>query len=329
MADIARLAGVSTSTVSRALNGSELVNAETRARINELARSLHYTINIGAKNLRRGENKTVAVVVPFDRNARQHLTDPFFLAMLGALADNLTERGYDMLLSRIDAEKLADAARLYHSGRAIGILLVGQWRHHTVLNDLARRGVPLVVWGARLPHQFYALVGGDNLAGGRMATAHLLDGGRRHVVFLGDQDLPEVAQRFEGYQLAHRDHGIKVDARYLVRADFTPGAGERGMVAFLKRKLRFDALFAASDLLAVSAINVMRREGIHVPHDVAVVGYDDVELASHVHPPLTTISQPLLEAANGMIDALDALLLGQVPMPRTIPARLVVRGTST
>ncbi len=179
MADIARLAGVSTSTVSRALNGSNLVNEETRVRVTELARSLNYQINIGAKNLRLGQNKTVAVVVPYATANRQHISDPFFISMLGSLADALTDLGYDMLLSRIDADHLDAAGNLFSSGRAIGVILIGQWQHHDQLNELARQRVPVVVWGAQLAQQLYCTVGSDNVEGGELATRHLLERGRK------------------------------------------------------------------------------------------------------------------------------------------------------
>lgn len=139
MADIARLAGVSTSTVSRALSQSPLVNQETRDRILDLARSLNYTVNIGAQNLRLQQNRTVAVVIPIEQATRQQLSDPFFLSMLGSLADALSEQGFDTLVSRVDAAQVDAAAAPFDGGRAIGVILIGQGRHHDQLNRMAAR----------------------------------------------------------------------------------------------------------------------------------------------------------------------------------------------
>lgn len=328
MADIARLAGVSTSTVSRALSGSPLVNQETRTRVIELARSLKYSINIGAQNLRLKQNRTVGVVVPYDAATRQHLSDPFFLGMLGSLADALTEQGFDMLISRVDAETLDAAAHSFDSGRVIGIILIGQWRHHEQLNQLAARQVPIVVWGAQLPQQLYCTVGGDNLAGGRLATEHLLAAGRRRIAFFGDARLPEVAQRQRGYAQALAAHGLEADPQLYVAGSFLPQVGAADVEELLGRDTPFDAIFACSDLLAMSAISALRVRGIAVPEQVAVVGYDDIELASYFHPPLTTVRQPIRAAGRALVASLLALVDGAAAPSQQLPTELVVRASA-
>lgn len=328
MADIARLAGVAVSTVSRALAGSTLVNEKTRARVAELAGSLNYSVNVGAQNLRLKQSNTIAVIVPFDASTGQSLSDPFFLSLIGSLADACTRLGYDMLLSRVDAEHLDRAGQPYLTGRAIGIVLIGQWHHHDQLNELAARRVPLVVWGAHLPQQLYCTVGSDNAEGGRLATEHLFAQGARRVAFLGDPTLPEIAQRYEGYLRAHQAHGIE-PAKALCRpVPFIRSAVEADMDALLTSGLALDGIFASSDLVAMTAIAALNRHGRRVPDDVAVVGYDDIALAVHYQPPLTTVRQPIDVAGQALIDALLAQIDGQRTPPVELPTQLVLRGTT-
>ena len=328
MADIARLAGVSVSTVSRALSDSDLVNPETRARVAELARSLNYSINVGAQNLRLKQNNTVAVIVPYEADTRQHLSDPFFLSLIGSLADALTERGLDMLLTRVDAGRLDQAAQVFHTGRAMGVVLVGQWHHHDQLNEMAVRGVPFVVWGAQLPQQLYCTVGGDNLAGGRLATAHLLAQGARRIVFLGDPELPEAALRQQGYLQAHAEAGLQADPRLLRPLPFVPERVAPELDALRRQQVAFDAVFAASDLLAMAAISALRSQGRQVPDDVRVVGYDDIALAEHFIPPLSTIAQPIGEAGRVLVELLLAQLAGERVGSRMLTTALVPRRSS-
>lgn len=325
MTDIARLAGVSTSTVSRALNDSELINQETRQRIQELARSLNYTINLSAKNLRLGDNRTIGVVIPYVKGSRQHVSDPFFLGMLGTLADALTDRGLDMLLSRVDSEHLNDLAELYDTGRASGIVVIGQWGHHDQLNELAMRKVPFVVWGAQLPRQLYCSVGSDNFSGGRLATEHLLDLGRRHIAFLGDIAFPETEQRYQGYLAAHQARGLKADPQLLVRTSFETEEVQTELGRLLKTKHPLDGLFAASDLIAMNAMGFLSSNGLEVPKQVSVVGYDDIEAASHCHPPLTTVRQSIELAGPEMIDCLLQIRQGQTVEPRVLATTLQLR----
>lgn len=328
MADIARIAGVSRATVSRALNGSKLLNPETRERIVDLARSMNYSINVAAKNLRLKQNRTIAVIVPFDPSTRQHLSDPFFLSLIGSIADALTARGLEMLLSRADVNELEVATQCVDAGRASGIVLIGQWHLHDHLNELARRAVPFVVWGARMIDQVYATVGGDNALGGELATAHLLQSGAKRVVFLGDTGLPEIAERFQGYRRAHERAGLKPISRLCRDTPFVQASIIADVEDLVNSGARFDAVFAASDLMAMTAISTLRRLGRRVPDDILVVGYDDIQLASFFHPSLSTVRQPIESAGEQLVESLLEQLAGRAPASRQLVTELVVRESS-
>jgi DNA-binding LacI/PurR family transcriptional regulator len=328
MEDIAQLAGVSRSTVSRALSHSPLVNAETRERIEKLARSLKYSINVGARNLRLQQNRTVAVVLPFDVKTHQSVSDPFFVSLMGSLADALTARGYDMLVSRIDAERLYLAGDLPASGRAIGVILVGQWHHHDQLNDLAALQLPIVVWGAHLPQQIYCTVGGDNITGGMLATEHLVAMGNRRIAFFGDIDLPEVGHRYAGYQQVLAKSNIAPAAELVCHTPFVEGSARDAVASLIRKKIRFDAIFASSDLLAMEAISALRRRGRRVPEDCAVVGYDDIVVSRYYHPSLTTIRQPVEAGGEALVESLLKLLDGKRVASQILPTKLIVRESS-
>lgn len=327
MADIARLAGVSTATVSRALSHSPRVNEETRTRILELASSLKYSINIGAQNLRLKQNRTIAVMIPVDADSHQHLSDPFLLTMLGSLADALTEQGFEMLFSRIRTDQLDAAAVPFDTGRVIGIIMVGQWGRHEQLNQLAARQVPIVVWGAQLPQQLYCCIGSDNVSGGMLATEHLIGLGRRRIAFFGDLALPEPQQRYRGYCAALAKHQLEVDPQLQVSVSFLPEGGEQAVHELARRGVAYDAVFACSDLLAMTAIDSLRAQGREVPAEVAVVGYDDVGQSAYFHPRLTTVRQPIAAAGQALVASLLSIIDGKPAASQQLPTELIVRAS--
>lgn len=328
MADIARMAGVSVSTVSRALAGSTLVNNATKEKIAALAKSMRYSVNVGAQNLRRGQNKTIAVVLPKSSNDQQPVSDPFFIALLGCIADTLTARGYDMLLTRIDEERIDEVETIVASGRALGVIVIGQWLHHYSLSTIARNGTPIAVWGAHLPGANYFSVGSDNRLGGKLATEHLIAQGRQRIMFLGDTRLPEVALRFEGYRDALIEAKQVVNPGLTAAVPFEATAARRALSDLINHTADFDGVVATSDVIGAIAIGLLNASGRRVPEDVAVVGYDDISLASHMHPSLSSVRQPLEVASVALLDGLLAAAQGHMNPPRVLETRLMVRESS-
>lgn len=327
MADVARLAGVSISTVSRALNASALVSPATRQRICDLAQSLRYSIDVGAQNLRLRQNRTVAVVLPLDSRTGRFMADAFAEGMLCALAAALHEKGYNMLLARVDAGQIDAVAQLHGTGQAIAVLMLGRWQHPAQLNELAARGDPIVVWGAPVPRQLYCSVGSDNVSAGREATAHLLAGGCRHIAFLGDVADPQIAQRFEGHSQVLAEAG-KTATRGLHTSVGRPIDEVRAALRELLRRGAVDGILAANDVLAMAAISVLRALDLRVPEDVAVVGFDDNETAAYFHPALTSVRQPVGAAVSELVRVLSARIAGEHPAPVLLPTQLVVRASS-
>lgn len=323
MADIARLAGVSIATVSRALHGSELISAATRKRICDLAQSLHYSIDVRARNLRLDAQRSVAVVLTQD--ARQPLApDPFAESLLPALAGALQERDLGVQLVRVDARGIEALAQLLGAGQAHGALVLGQWPRPAQLNELAARGDALVVWGAPRTQQLYCSVGCDNAGGARAAVRHLLAAGCRHVVFVGDVRDTVVAQRYEGYGQALAEAGLAAAAA--LWSD--PADAQDESWSARLREPAIDGVFAADDTLAMAAIQTLRTLPRRVPEDVLVAGFGDAPAAACFHPPLTSVRQPAAAAVAALAEALAESIAGRRPACVQLPTELVVRASS-
>ncbi|WP_354068346.1 LacI family DNA-binding transcriptional regulator [Caulobacter sp. 1776] len=328
MADIARMAGVSISTVSRALAGNPLIPKALRDQIVEIAQTHGYVVNQSARSLRLRKTDTIGVIIPLAYETGQLISDPFFLEMVGRLADEITRRDYSVLLNKVIVTETGWLERIIQSHRADGLLLIGQSTQHAALNAVSGAYKPMVVWGAQLPGQRYCTVGSDNVEGGRLAVAHLAGTGRKRIVFLGAIDAPEAALRFEGYKKGLAEAGIAFDPRLVVPTPYTLEEAKLTVADFLAKDVPFDAAFAFSDIIALAGIGALTEAGKTVPGDVAVVGFDDIVLARHSNPPLTTIRQDLAFGARAMVDLLFRRMAGEDVASTLAPVELIVRGSS-
>lgn len=325
--DLAALAGVSIATVSRALNNSDLVSARTKARILEIARSSKYTGRLKNKIYTEEPFKTISMIIPPPQGRDSRLSDSFLLDLIGGVGDAMKERNCDLLLSHLSVIEHDSAAALIASGRADGVIVLGQSTLHERLNTLADDGLPFVVWGAQLPGQKYCSVGSDNRQGGMRATSHLIRLGRRRIGFVGDIDAPEAQLRYEGYKQALEQAGISFDPKLVRPAHFFPESAIEAVEALLEDRTAFDGIVAASDMIAIGAIHGLNRNRIRVPEDVSVVGYDDMPVAAYTSPALTTIRQDVAKAGRLLVSKVLQAIAGEGTRSAMLPTELIVRGS--
>ncbi|MBV8687671.1 MAG: LacI family DNA-binding transcriptional regulator [Alphaproteobacteria bacterium] len=323
--DIARLAGVSISTASRALNDSPAINARTKQRIWKLAREHDYPFRRYMPAGPIGATGTIALVVPRPQGREGQLDDPFFLELVAGVSDAARERGCDLLVSHFAPTSFDDLSAAMTTSRADGVIFLGQSSLHHAFNHLAESEARFAVWGAQLPEQAYCSVGSDNLAGGKRATLHLARLGRRRIVYLGDTEAPEVSQRVRGYLDALEQAGLPHDPALMVPAHFTVESAEASVDALLARGLDFDGIVAASDLIALGAVRSLLHHGRRVPEDVSVVGYDDVPFARYSRPALTTVSQDTARAGRLLVSKLLDTGAGADMRSERLPTELIVR----
>ncbi len=325
IADIARLAGVSKSTVSRALNDSPLIGSETKERIRAIAREHNFQINVPARQLSLKQSRTIAFVT-HAYHKEFSVADLFGLEIMGGISSGLHAHGYDMLVIHVDPRDTQWAHQYLDTGRVDGFILMTSTRKQYHIKTLLEMGAPFIVWGIPQYNQSYPSVTGDNFTGGKLATEHLIGSGRERIAFLGGPaDELEVQQRYQGYETALLKAGQGIDPALIAYGDFSNTSGATAMEQLLEQAPNLDAVFVNSDLMAIAAMDVIRAHGRRVPEDVAVVGYDDLSIAEHSNPPLTTIRQNVPLAgkllAQNLIQYLQTGLVTNV----TMSVELVVR----
>ena len=326
ISELAKLAGVSAGTVSRALAGKDLVNPQTRERIQALAHAHGFRPNQMASRLRTGHTGVIGVVIPLGHEQKQQISDPFFMTLLGHLADELTAGGYDLMLSRVipsDREDWLD--RIVDSGMLDGVLMIGQSDQFETIERVAARYRPMVVWGTGRAGQQHCVVGTDSFAGGHLAAGHLIGRGCRRLAFFGDTRGIEIEQRLAGARAALAESGSGATLDTFATPLSIQAMPEQIAADLDRMDPAVDGIFAASDLIAMATLRHLHERGRKVPGDIAVVGFDGLDLATQTVPRLTTVHQDIAGGARAMVSSLLQRIGGAVTPSMVMQPRLVVR----
>ena len=321
--DVAERAGVSIATVSRALNDKGDVSVETRERVREVARAVGYAADPAARSLVTQKTRTVAVVVG-DNAGHRDLSLVFFGKVLAAISRRLSHSDYEALLLQ------SDDLGLQH--RFDAAILIGVDDDDPLVADLAARGVPLVGVDVRCSAGRTAFVGSDHADGVRLALAHLYALGHRRIAHVaGAANTVAGRDRIAAFRRESERLGLVLPDEYVREADFSSASGYREACALLALAERPTAIVAASDLMALAALQAIRDVGLQPAHDVAIVGFDDLEAAALAHPPLTTIRQDRQELGTVAAERAIELIEDPEAAPPTtvVPVELVVRASSS
>ena len=327
--DIAHMAGVSQSTVSRALSNSPLVNKETRERIQRIAKELNYKVDKNASNLRKQKSNTIALLLFEDPTSDDSLINPFFLNMLGSITRASAAAGYDLLVS---FQNLDDDwhAEYEDSKKADGIILLGYGDYTAYRDKLAQleeQGTHFVRWGAKDKEHPGISIGCDNYQGGYDLANHLVRLGKQSFAFIGDAGghAPEFLARYQGYRQALEDHGIAAEKFMRLDANSTDEAGSTAAQTLLETESLPDAIVCASDLIATGVLQALKERGFRVPEDVAVTGYDNITISAYTTPALTTVQQDTRLAGELLVSSLLKAINKQPVEDYLMPAELIIR----
>ena len=324
--DIAALTGLSPTTVSRVLRQSPLVSDTARQRVLEAAHTLRYSS--GAK-ARPKKIHTLAVLISEDLDKAGNPINPFFLPLIGSILQYAGQKGYDVLMSL--QQPSDDWGTDYgFSRRADGIIFLGckDYEAYThkfeYLNEV---GDPWVVWGVDRPDCARLCIASDNEGGAYNAVSHLIKLGRRRIAYFGKTSAahPEFKERFEGYRRALREAGIAYDEALHADCFLEREEGGAAVKSLIERGTPFDAVFCATDLLAMGAMQELIRRGYGVPQQVSVMGFDDLWVCSSLSPSLSTVRQDTQAAARALVDGLSGLIEDEPVVVRRMPTRLIVR----
>ncbi|MBO2448842.1 LacI family DNA-binding transcriptional regulator [Actinomadura barringtoniae] len=327
LAHVAKLAGVSPATASRVLSGSARVSRAARLQVEEAVERLGY-VRRGSATRTSASTGAIAAVLCAD--STRVFADPFYAALLWGMRREL-DGGAQLVILMVGKHREWRVAADYLRGEHLaGVLLVGARQDDPTALVHAAAGVPVLLAGRPLTDVPLPYVDVDNRGGAQAAVRHLFAAGRRTIATIaGPADLGAGVDRLAGYRLAAAEAGLNVTG-LIAHGDFGRPSGEHAMARLLARRPDLDAVLAASDPMALGALEALRRAGRRVPDDVAVIGFDDAPIAQRVRPRLTTVRQPVEDFGARLIRELRALIAGRPITDRgvVLKTKLIVRDSA-
>jgi len=320
--DIAQMAGVSPSTVSRALRADPRISQERSQLILRLAQDTGYTPSLAARHLVTQQTNTIGLVLSY-------LSDLYVGSLVASIEEAAMSLGYSVFLisSYRDAKREQEAVRSLHERRTAGIIVTGSQIDEGYVQLRMRYAQPVVLINCpRYPHS----ISSDNLAGARQAVEHLVRLGHRQIAYIADpRSHGANLDRLTGYRTVLAQYQIPIDPEWIVEGDGSMAGAQRAVQQLLACRRRPTAIFCFNDLTAMVALGTLNQAGLHVPADCSVIGFDDLELAPYCCPPLTTVRQHRDQLGQRAVHMLHRLIQGQCEVqPEVLPAELVVRETA-
>jgi len=322
--DVAAEAGVSRGTVSRVLNGGHWVSPSALAAVNAAIKKTGYRVNPHARNLATNRANSVAFLLT--ETQERLFEDPNFAVLMRGAADALAVHDIPLVLIMAGTDdEQRRATDFLTAGHVDGVLLISSHGSRKgIIADIIAAGVPAIACGVPLGFEKkMGYVAADDYEGARDVLRYLRDGGRQRIAHIaGPVDTSGGTRRLEAYR---DDQGAEIDEQLIAHGDYSRDSGAKAMRQLLNRSKNVDAVFAANDLMALGAMDVLREAGLTTPGDIAVVGFDDIKVSQEATPPLTTVRQPFDRISEEMVRLLLDVISGKRPAAVTIPTELVIR----
>lgn len=319
LADVAKLAGVSPSTVSRVVSSRTPVSPEVREVVERAIVRLGYVPNRAARNLVTSRSNSFGVVIT--QSVSKWGSDPFIAPLLFGISEGLAETDIQLILIMTSSHRDEERVHRYaQQGHVDGVIMVGSHAGDPILEQLVNSGVPMVFSGRPAVSADVDYVDADHRSGARMAVNHLITGGRRHIgTIYGTLDMPSSRDKLDGYRDALAAAGFTLDPTLEAAGNYDPETAVQAMRTLLASHPEIDGVFVASDTMAAAVVGTIAEAGLRVPEDIAIIGYDGTPVAQATRPMLTTIRQPIEAMGRSMAQ----MLLRRVEYPHEPPSHII------